>query len=94
MQVTEVRVTPFSDGGRLRAYASITIGGSFAIRDIRVVEGPGGMIVAMPSKKLKDGSYKDVAFPVTRGAREMVERAVIEEYRRVAAKGPARRPRA
>ena len=55
MRVTEVRVKlnmPTQD--RLRGFCSITLDGSFVIRDIKIIDGPNGIFVAMPSRKLMD----------------------------------------
>ena len=53
MDVTEVRVK--LTGGRpdkLRAYCSVTFDNAFIVRDIKIIEGPRGEFVAMPSRKV------------------------------------------
>jgi stage V sporulation protein G len=53
MEVTEVRVK--LTGGRpdkLRAYCSVTFDGMFIVRDIKIIDGPRGEFVAMPSRKV------------------------------------------
>lgn len=84
MRITDVRVTPVIGKDKLKAFVTLTINDCFVVRDIKLLQGPGGFIVAMPSKKLKDGSYQDVAHPINKGAREMIERAVLTEYKKVA----------
>ena len=64
MEITEVRVFPVNDEERLKAYATITIDYVFLIRDLRVINGKAGLFVAMPSCKMKDGSFKDIAHPL------------------------------
>jgi stage V sporulation protein G len=55
MKVTEVRVKlNLSPTDRLRGFCSITLENSFAIRDIKIIEGPSGLFVAMPSRKSMD----------------------------------------
>lgn len=55
MKVTEVRVKlNLSTTDRLRGFCSITLDDAFAIRDIKIIEGPGGLFVAMPSRKLME----------------------------------------
>lgn len=79
MEITEVKVFPVNED-RLKAYVSITIDGCFVIRDLKIIEGTGGLFVAMPSKKRKDGQFKDIAHPLNQETREMVERMVFEAY--------------
>ncbi|MCB9890619.1 MAG: septation protein SpoVG family protein [Planctomycetes bacterium] len=56
MKISEVRVRllpPDQKGGeKLRAFCSVTLDDEIAIRDLRIIEGPRGLFVAMPSRKL------------------------------------------
>lgn len=81
MQVTEVRVFPVNED-KLKAYATITFDGCFVVRDLKVIHGNSGLFVAMPSKKRKDGSFKDTAHPLNNETREMIEEKVLSEYER------------
>lgn len=53
MDISEVRIK-LVDGGaeRLLAFCSITIDASFVVRDLKLIDGPSGPFVAMPSRKL------------------------------------------
>ena len=90
MDITEVRVFPVTNEERLKAYATITIDHSFLIRDLRVISGNTGLFVAMPSRKLKDGTFKDIAHPLNSETRQMIETKVLAEYERELA-NPTRR---
>lgn len=79
MKITEVNVYPVNED-RLKAYVSITIDACFVVRDLKVIRGNTGLFVAMPSKKRKDGQFKDVAHPLNQETREEIERAVFEAY--------------
>jgi stage V sporulation protein G len=81
MEVTEVRVFPV-DEEKLRAYVTITIDNCFVVRDLKVIKGNNGLFVAMPSKKRKDGTFRDTAHPLNNETREMVESKVLAEYER------------
>ncbi len=81
MVITEVKVFPVNED-RLKAYVSITIDDSFVIRDLKIIEGTGGLFVAMPSKKRKDGQFKDIAHPLNQETRDMIEKAVFSAYER------------
>jgi stage V sporulation protein G len=53
MEITEVRVKILENAAeRLLAFCSITIDGVFVVRDMKLIAGPGGPFVAMPSRKL------------------------------------------
>ena len=79
MQVTEVRVYPV-DEEKLKAFVTITLDDCFVIRDLKIINGNKGLFVAMPSRKRKDGTYKDTAHPINNDTRKMIEDKVLEEY--------------
>jgi stage V sporulation protein G len=79
MEITEVKVFPVNED-RLKAYVSITIDNAFVIRDLKIIEGTSGLFVAMPSKKRKDGQFKDIAHPLNQETRAMIEEKVFSAY--------------
>ena len=83
MEITDVKVFPVHDE-RLKAYVAIVLDNSFLIRDLKVIQGPSGLFVAMPSKKRKDGTYKDLAHPINAATRASMEAVILEAYRREA----------
>lgn len=82
MQVTEVRVFPVNEE-KLKAYATITFDNCFVIRDLKIINGNKGLFVAMPSKKRKDGTFKDIAHPLNNEIREMIESKVLTIYHEI-----------
>jgi stage V sporulation protein G len=86
MDITDVKVFPV-DEEKLRAYVTITLDGCFVVRDLKVIHGNTGLFVAMPAKKRKDGTYKDIAHPLNAEMRDKMERIVLAEYEKVAAAG-------
>lgn len=82
MEVTEVRVFPV-DEDKLRAYVTITLDNCFVVRDLKIIRGTTGYFVSMPSKKRKDGTYKDIAHPINIETRQMIEQKIITEYRKI-----------
>ncbi len=86
MDVTEVKVFPVQEE-RLKAYVTITFDHCFVIRDLKIIQGNNGLFVAMPSKKRRDGSYKDTAHPLNSETRQMIESRVLAEYNRTIQKG-------
>ncbi len=82
MQITEVKVFPVTDNEKLKGYASIIFDGCFVVRDLKIISGNNGLFVAMPSKKKKDGTYRDTAHPLNNETRDMIEHTVLSEYER------------
>jgi stage V sporulation protein G len=81
MKITDVKVFPV-DEDKLKAYATITFENCFIVRDLKVISGNKGYFIAMPSKKRKDGTFRDVAHPLNSETRKMIEEAVLEVYER------------
>ena len=79
MKITEVKIFPVNEE-RLKAYVTITIEASFVVRDLKVIQGPQGLFIAMPSKKRKDGQFRDIAHPLNQETRQLIEDLVFEAY--------------
>ncbi|MGZ3742874.1 MAG: septation regulator SpoVG [Pseudobdellovibrionaceae bacterium] len=79
MRITEVKVFPVNEE-RLKAYVSITLENSFVVRDLKIIQGPSGLFIAMPSKKRKDGQFRDIAHPLNQETRAMIEDTIFEAY--------------
>jgi stage V sporulation protein G len=62
------------------AYASIVLDEVLIVRDIKVIEMGERLVVAMPSKKMKNGAHRDVAYPLNRETRRKIETKVLEAY--------------
>ena len=90
MEITEVRVFPVNEE-KLRAYVTITFDQCFVIRDLKIIQGATGLFVSMPSKKRKDGTYRDIAHPINNETRKMIEEKIIAEYQKMDAEGGGER---
>lgn len=86
MDITEVRIFPVNEE-KLKAYVTITLDHCFVVRDLKVIRGGGGLFIAMPAKRRKDGTFKDIAHPLNSETRERMESKIIEEYERELARG-------
>lgn len=80
MQITEVRIRMIDTEGKMRAIASVTFDGCFVVHDIKIIEGQEGPFVAMPSRKIGDGEFRDVAHPIQQFMRDMIREAVFKAY--------------
>ncbi len=84
MKITEVKVLPVDGDEKLKAFVTMKLDDCFVVRDIKVINGPNGYFVAMPAKKMKDGTYRDLVHPIDKPTRLMLENRVLEEYKKVA----------
>jgi stage V sporulation protein G len=79
MKITEVRVFPKGEE-KLKAYAAITFEDVFVVHNLRIVKGEKGLMVCMPSRKRNDGTFKDIAHPITNEFRHELEQVVLKAY--------------
>jgi len=84
MKITDVRIFPVG-GAKLKAFVSIIFENCFIISDIKVIEGNKGLFLSMPSKKRKNGTFKDIAHPLNSETRNYIEDQVINKYTEVMA---------
>lgn len=80
MNITDVRIRRIVQEGKLRAIVSISIDDTLAVHEIKVIEGPNRLFVAMPSSKDKDGVFRDIVHPITKEARAAMEDLILEKY--------------
>jgi stage V sporulation protein G len=80
VEITKVSIRKV-EMNKVKAIASITIDDEFVVHDLRVVEGEKGLFVAMPSRKLPNGDFRDIAHPINSETRERIQAAVIAEYK-------------
>ncbi|TLG72904.1 septation regulator SpoVG [Culicoidibacter larvae] len=83
MNITNVRVRLVEKEGRMKAVVSVTLDDCFVVHDIRIIKGDGGLFVAMPSRRLSTGEFRDIAHPINAETRKLFEDAILEEYQKV-----------
>jgi stage V sporulation protein G len=82
MKITEIKVYPANEG-KLKAYATMVFDECFIVRDMKIIKSDKGLFVSMPSRRKKDGSFKDIVHPLNVDTRKMIEDSIIEEYTKV-----------
>ena len=82
MEITEVKVFPANEG-RLKGSATMVFDGCFIVRDMKIIQSDSGYFVSMPSRRKKDGSFKDIVHPLNVETRQLIEQKIIEEYKKV-----------
>lgn len=83
MKITDVRLRAVKgeDELKLKAYADVTFDGCFVIHGLKIIDGQKGMFVAMPSRKMADGEYKDIVHPITSELRKEITETVIAKFK-------------
>ncbi|RPH94052.1 septation protein SpoVG [candidate division KSB1 bacterium] len=84
MNITEVNIN-LRDEDKLKAFVNVTFDDVFVVRGLKVIAGKDGLFVCMPSRKLEDGTYKDIAHPISNEFRQKLEGQILSEYRRLVA---------
>jgi len=79
MEITNVRIV-LRNEKMLKAYASFVIDNCFIVTGLKVIDGPNGYFVSMPSKRKNDGAYQDIFYPINNAARKMIEDKVLDAF--------------
>jgi stage V sporulation protein G len=82
MDITQIRVFPVEED-KLKAFVSIIFDDCFVVSDIKIIDGINGLFVSMPSKKRRNGTFRDIAHPLNNETRRMIEEKVINRYQEV-----------
>ncbi|WP_430884734.1 septation regulator SpoVG [Fusibacter sp. JL216-2] len=80
MNVTDVRIRKLRDEGKMKAVVSVTFDDAFVVHDIKIIEGQNGLFVAMPSRKIGEADYRDIAHPINQEMRNLLTDVIFEEY--------------
>ncbi len=91
MEITEVKVFPVQEE-KLKAFVSIVFDRCFMVNDIKIINGRDGLFISMPSRKKKNGDYKDVAHPLNNETRGRIQERILVEYRQVVGEEDAAQP--
>lgn len=80
MQITNVKIRRLYQDQRLKALVSVTVDEALAIHDIKIIQGPERLFVAMPSRRDENGVFRDIAHPITAQARNQLEEQILQAY--------------
>lgn len=89
MEITDVRIRKMSDEGKMKAIVSITFDDEFVVHDVKIIEGQNGLFVAMPSRKMGEGDFRDIAHPLLSETRNKIKDAIFAEYEKLLNELPA-----
>ena len=85
MNITDVRIRKINDDSNMKAVVSITFDDEFVVHDIKIIEGQNGLFIAMPSRKMGEGDFRDIAHPLVSETRNKIRDAIFAEYDKVLA---------
>ena len=85
MNITDVRILKINDESKMKAVVSITFDDEFVVHDIKIIEGQNGLFIAMPSRKMGEGDFRDIAHPLVSETRNKIRDAIFAEYDKVLA---------
>lgn len=80
MEITDIRVRKVDTQGKLKAYVTVTFDACFVVHNVKVIEGGDRVFIAMPSRKTKNGDFKDVAHPITSEFRNLLQEKIVAAY--------------
>jgi stage V sporulation protein G len=80
MQITDVSVRRVSKFSKMKGIVSVTFDNMFVVHDIKIIEGQNGNFIAMPSRKLHSGEFKDIAHPINAETRDMIQTTVLKAF--------------
>lgn len=85
MNITGIKIRKLFAEGRLKAIVSITLGDFLAVHDIKVIQGPSRLFVAMPSRRDESGIFRDIVHPISASGRQELEAQILHQYEEVCA---------
>ena len=80
MEITDIRIRKVTTEGKLKAYVTVTFDDCFVVHNIKIIEGKNGVFIAMPSRKTRNGEYKDIAHPIRPDFRSRLQERILEAF--------------
>lgn len=80
MEITKVEIRPMRNEGNLKAFCSVIFDDVFIVHSVKVIEGRDGLFVAMPSREVGNGEFRDIAHPIENDFRLELEKRVLDRY--------------
>jgi len=81
MEITEINIS-LRNEDKLKAFVNVTFDDTFVVRGMKIIKGSSGYFISMPSRKMPDGSYRDIAHPIQNEFRHYLEKHVLAAYQK------------
>jgi len=88
MNITDVRIRKLNADGKMKAIVSLTFDDEFVVHDIKIIEGQNGLFIAMPSRKMGEGDFRDIAHPLNSETRNRIKDTIFAEYEKMSDSEP------
>jgi len=83
VRITKVEIRPMRNEGNLKAFCSVVFDDVFIVHSVKVIQGKESLFVAMPSREIKNGEFRDTAHPIDNDFRLKMEQIIIDKYKEV-----------
>lgn len=80
MNITDVKIRKINTDGKMKAVVSVTFDDMFVVHDIKIIDGQNGLFIAMPSRKVGDTGFRDIAHPINAEARSKLQEIIFKAY--------------
>lgn len=85
MEITDIRIRRMENDSKMKGIVSITFNNEFVVHDMKVIDGQNGLFIAMPSRRMENGEFRDIAHPINRESRQKIQDTILKEYEKVLA---------
>ena len=83
MKMPYQKIRKIAADDKLKAVVSVTFDDEFVVHDIKIIEGQNGLFIAMPSKKMGETDFRDIAHPIVSEARNKIRDVIFAEYEKL-----------
>jgi len=83
VRITKVEIRPMRNEGNLKAFCSVVFDDVFIVHSVKVIQGKESLFVAMPSREIKNGEFRDTAHPIDNDFRLKMEQIILDKYKEV-----------
>jgi stage V sporulation protein G len=81
MKITDIRIHLIRQPkNKLRAFADITLDDQLVIKDFQIFNGERGPFVGMPSRKMPDGTWRDMVFPINAELEQTISSSILRAF--------------
>ncbi len=82
LDIEVVDIRKVTGDGKIKAFADVRLDEAYVVKGFKVVNGPTGIFVGMPSRPGKNGQWFETLVPTSETVREALQSKVLEAYDR------------